>query len=239
MVKPHEITVLDGRVRLLQATDGFRTSIDAVLLAAACPANAKDSVIDLGCGVGSAGLCVLERIPDTKLTGVDIQEDHVALAKQNAAVNHKAAEFIKGDIRDFNTDQRFQHVICNPPFLEDGTHSKSPSASRAKALGHDETTLDDWITAAFNLIKGQGSFTLIHRADHIDRIIALLTPRFGAIEIIPLWPKEGVFAKRVIIRARKHSKSPAKIHAGIVLHDSRGKYTEAAENILRKGNKIA
>lgn len=239
MVKTNEITVLNGRVRLLQPEDGFRTSIDAVLLAAACPAKVKDSVIDLGCGVGAIGMCLVARVPDISLTGIDIQEDHIDLAKQNAAFNNITANFLYADVRSFETNDRFNHVICNPPFLEDGTHSRSPSAPRAKALGHEETSLDDWITVAFNLIKGQGSFTLIHRADHIDKIISLLTPRFGAIEIIPLWPKEGVAAKRIIIRARKHSKSPAKIHAGIILHDKNGNYTDAAETILRKGNKIA
>ena len=229
---------MGNRVRLLQPDGGFHTSIDAVLLAAACPAQSGQSVIDLGCGVGAAGFCVLERVKDASLTGIDIQEDHINLARQNAELNHKTAEFINGDIKEFNTEARFQHVICNPPYLEDGTHSKSPSAPRAKALGHDETTLEDWITAAFNLIKGQGSLTLIHRADHIDKIIHLLTPRFGAVEIIPLWPKAGTQAKRVIIRCAKHKKTPATLHAGIVLHQENGEYTPEAENILRGGAAI-
>ena len=101
-----EIHVLDKRIMLLQPEDGFKTSIDAVLLAAACPAEPNDHILDLGCGVGSAGLCALYRIPDTKLTGVDVLPDHIELAAQNAQNNHKdqRANFIAEDIRDFEGD---------------------------------------------------------------------------------------------------------------------------------------
>ena len=97
-------------------------------------------------------------------------------------------------------------------------------------LGQD---LKDWIDCAFRSLSGQGSLTIIHRADQIDDIIKAMGKRFGAIEIIPLWPKAGKEAKRVIVRAYKHRQSPARIHPGITLHQENGDYTEAAENILR------
>lgn len=50
------------------------------MLAAACPAKAGQSVLDLGCGVGSAGLCVAARVPGIVLSGIDVGRDHVALA---------------------------------------------------------------------------------------------------------------------------------------------------------------
>lgn len=233
MTTPKEIYVLGKSLRLLQAEDGFQTGLDAVMLAAACPAKAGDHILDLGCGVGSAGLCALYRLPETSLTGIDIQADHVELATQNAALNDMSARatFLHSDVREFE-EQRFDHIICNPPYMEAGAHSASPSVKRAKALGHDDTTLEEWITCAFNAIKGRGSLTMIHRADMTDKIILSLGRRFGDIEIIPLWPKAGQNAKRVIIRAIKHAKGPATLHSGLVLHDESG-YTPQAEDILR------
>ena len=231
------IHILNKRLALAQHADGFQTSIDAVLLAAACPARNGESILDLGCGVGSAGLAVLKRIGGTHLTGIDILPEVIELAKDNADLNamNKRTDFQCIDIRDFE-DLRFDHVICNPPFMDAGEHVRSPSQAKATAMGFGEDDMDlkDWLDCAHRSIAGQGSLTLIHRADQIDEIFRAIGKRFGAAEIIPLWPKLVQEAKRVIVRARKHRKSPARIHSGIVLHQENGDYTAHAQNILRE-----
>lgn len=236
-----EISVLGQRLRLRQIPDGFRTSMDSMLLAAACPAAAGDHVLDLGCGVGSAGLCVVYRVAETTLTGVDILPDHVELAQENAALNGKdtRATFVADDIRDFepgvhDSNDLFDQIICNPPYLEGGAHIQSPFAHKQLAIGHGEDDMDlkDWIDAAHRNLRSGGGLTIINRADATDRIIREMGRKFGAIEIIPLWPKLSIKAKRVIIRGIKDRKSPATLHPGIVLHNADGEYTDAAKRIL-------
>jgi tRNA1(Val) A37 N6-methylase TrmN6 len=228
-----KIHLLDKQLQLEQPTGGFQTSIDAVLLAAACPVKAGQSVLDLGCGVGAAGLCVAKRVPDIVLTGVELLEREASLARDNAKTNGFAANIMCTDIRDYE-GERVDHVICNPPYLEDGAHLKSPDSAKASAMGHDETMLEDWIAAAHRNVKSKGSFTMIHRADMLDKILIALGKKFGATEIIPLWPKEGREAKRIIIRTYKDRKSPLKLHAGLLLHKENGDYTAPAEEILRQ-----
>lgn len=237
-----EIFVLGQAVRLLQPEGGFRTSLDAVLLAASCPAKTGERVLDLGCGVGSVSLCVVHRIPDLLVCGVDIQAEYLDLARKNSALNKNTdrCEFINMDVREYRIDQkdqRFDHVLCNPPFLEAGTYQPSPDRARATALGHlvQDLTLGDWIDCAFHNLKAGGSLAMIHRADKTDRIIQAMGRRFGQIEIFPLWPHQDEAAKRVIIRARKDRRSPATLHAGLVLHKADGAYTEKAELVLRNG----
>lgn len=240
------ITVLNKRLSLKQIPDGFKTSMDSVLLAAACPAKEGDHILDLGCGVGSAGFCVLYRVPDTKLTGIDVLPDHVELAKENAVLNHKDARatFIAEDIRDYDPvldgNEGFDHIICNPPYLPPGAHIQSPSANKQLAigLGEDDIDLKDWIDAAHRNLKSGGGLTIINRADATDKIIREMGRKFGAVEIIPLWPKLSVKAKRVIIRGIKDRKSPATMHPGIVLHNAGGDYTSAAERILRDAHAL-
>ncbi|MGH1399108.1 MAG: tRNA1(Val) (adenine(37)-N6)-methyltransferase [Alphaproteobacteria bacterium] len=242
------IHVLGGQLELLQPLGGFKTSIDAVLLGAACPAEGGERVLDLGCGVGSAGLCTLSRVAEARLTGIDILPRSVELAEKNAALNGQDARaaFIAEDIRDYeggmNADGHgeFDHVICNPPYLEAGAHIQSPSPEKQTAIGFGEDDIDlkDWIDAAYRNIKVGGSFTMINRADHTDKIIQGFGRKFGAVEIIPLWPKLSMPAKRVIIRARKDRKSPSVIHAGVILHRENGEYTDAAEAILRDGKAL-
>lgn len=237
------IHVLNKRVALHQAPEGFRTSTDSVLLAAACPARSGEAVLDLGCGVGSAGICVLSRVEGTSLMGVDIQACHVELAEKNAAENGFTgrARFSCGDVREtLDLPLSYDHVVCNPPYKEAGAHRPSPSASKAAAMGHqdDDLTLQSWITCAWEHIKGQGSLTMIHEAGKLDEILhSLYSPkggrRFGQVEVFPIFSKDGQAANRVIVRSWKHKKAGSVIHTGIVIHESDGSYTNEAENVLR------
>jgi tRNA1(Val) A37 N6-methylase TrmN6 len=235
-----EIYVLNKRLKLLHTAEGFKTSIDSVLLAASCPTKSGQYILDLGCGVGGAGLSVLTRVEGIKLTGVEIQEDHVNLAVQNAQNNDFAdqCDFIQADVAQYKSNQAFDHVISNPPYLESGAHLRSPSNEKATAMGFDEANLKEWINIAYKRLKPDGTLAMIHRADHMDKIIQDLGERFGAVEIFPLWPKLGVPAKRVIIRAKKDRKTPATLHAGLTLHQENGEYTDEANKVFKDLNKL-
>ena len=239
------IHVLGKQVELRQLPDGFKTSLDSVILAAACPVDDKASrVLDMGCGVGSALFCILQRVDAATGAGVDIDEDAIRLARENARLNDcgDRAAFHVEDIRSYDVgkDDRFDHVICNPPYMEAGTHLSSPSHRKAQAHGHQQPglALKDWIKAGFAALKPHGSITFIHRADRLDSMLQIMGRRFGAYEIIPLWPKAGVSAKRVIVRARKDRRSPGHMYPGIVLHEEDGQYTAEANEILRECKKL-
>ncbi|MCB1529970.1 MAG: methyltransferase [Rhodospirillales bacterium] len=242
MADMREIYVLNKKVRLLQPAEGFRTSMDSVMLAAACPIKEGETFLDMGCGVGGAGFCVLWRVAGTQLTGVELQDSHVALAEENIGLNKMEgrAEFVCDDIRRYQSAAPFNHVICNPPYLEAGHHSPSPRPEKAVAMGHEEEALSvsDWIDAGFRNLKSKGSLTMIHRADAADRMIRAMGKRFGDIEIIPLWPKAGAPAKRMIIRARKDRKGGAILHPGVILHEKNGKDTKEADLVLREGRAL-
>lgn len=236
MEQSEEIFVLGKRVRLLQPPKGFRTSLDSVMLAAACTAKESDHVLDMGAGVGSAAFCLFKRV-GCHVTGVEREPEYAILAQQNITLNDAVgkATFTQADIREYKCDTTFDHVICNPPYFETGRHMISPDALRAQALGHQESNLSvkDWIDAGFKNLKSGSSLTMIHQASMTDDIIQALGRRFGAIEIIPLWPRAGEAAKRVIIRARKDRQTPCTLHPGLVLHSPAGGYTPETEGILR------
>lgn len=233
---PEEIFVLNKRVRLLQPPKGFRTSLDSVMLAAACPAQPADHVLDLGAGVGGAAFCLYKRV-GCAVTGVELQTEYVTLARDNIPLNDATAKasFIQADIQDYKSPQPFDHVMCNPPYFESGGHSISPDRLRAHALGHldEEMNIKSWVDAAFHNLKSNGSITMIHQASMTVEIVQALGRRFGAVEIIPLWPRAEQPAKRVIIRARKDRKTPCALHPGLVLHQADGRYTPITDGILR------
>ena len=229
---------LDGRVRVTQPRSGFRSGLDAVMLAAAVPARAGETVLELGSGAGAASLCLAARVPDCSVYGLERDAALAELANANAAANAMAGRvtFVAGDVFALPAQLRrdFDHVLCNPPF-HDGDGQPSPDAARAAAL-QDEGRLGDWLKAGFRRTGSQGSFTAILRADRLGEALAAL-PHRGAL-VQPLWPRAGVEAKRVILQVRKGTRRPLGFLPGLVLHEADGRYTEAADAILRGGGAL-
>ncbi len=242
---PDEVTengLLNGRVRVRQPVHGYRAATDPVLMAAAVSAQAGDTVLDLGCGVGSAALCLTARVPGVRLHGVEIQPEYAALARQNAALNDAALEVHEGDVAAMPAALRarvFDAVMLNPPWYPPGeTPSPDPGRDRARRALDG---VDVWIRAALARTRPGGQIVIIQRAEQLAGILAALEGPAGAIEVLPLTARTGRSAKRVIVRAQKVSRTPLRLLAPLVLHDGAAHdrdgddYTAAAAAILRDG----
>ena len=232
-------TLLGGRVTLRQPAGGYRAAIDPVLLAAATPAVAG-KVLDAGTGVGAAAMCYAFRTPGAHVTGLEIQPKMAAIARENAHRNSFEArvEIITGDLLHPPAGMApggFDHVMANPPYLPAGRGAPPPDPSKAKAMVEGEADLKAWIEFCLQMVAPKGSVTMVHRADRLDEILALLRERAGGIIVFPLWPGQGRPAKRVIIRARRGVQAPLQLAAGLTLHGRDGAYTEAALAVLRDG----
>jgi len=235
---PPEDTLLGGRVRLRQGRDGYRAAIDPVLLAAAVAAKPGQRVLDLGCGVGAASLCLAARVPGIQVVGLDMQGPLVGLATGNAALNgaDRDVRFYSGDLLDPPPDITaggFDHVMANPPYLKGDSGHPPLVASKAAANVEGRAGLADWVAAAHRAVRAKGSVTFIHRADRLDDLLAAFHGALGEIMVYPLWPGPGKDAKRVIVRARKGVKAPARISPGLILHDGDGAFSAATNAILR------
>lgn len=236
-----EDRLLDGRVTLRQPASGFRAAIDPVLLAAAVPANDGDTVLDLGTGTGAAALCLAARVPGCRVVGLERSTEAFALATENVDLNGLADRLamVLGDVLrppPRLAPSSFDHVMANPPHLSAGKAAPSPDAGRAAAAVEGEAALGDWIKTGLMMLREGGSLTMIHRADRLDEILVLCRGRAGDAHVVPLWPKaDGRPAKRVILRCRKGNAAPLKLTPGVVLHEADGRYTAAAEAILRDG----
>lgn len=232
---------LCGRLRLLQPLKGYRAATDPVLLAAACPAEPRQSVLDLGCGAGAATLCLGHRVPGLALAGLELQPAYAELARRNADRNGIAVEVHEGDLARMPSALRhdFDHVIANPPYYHAGG-SPSPVAARARAM-QVETPLSAWVSAATRRLRPGGWLTLICGADGLPEVLAALPPKLGSAAVLPLAPREGRPAPRVIVQARKGGRAPFRllapfvIHAGAAHDGDRESYTPAANAVLRDG----
>jgi len=241
---------LGGKLRIKQPEKGFRAGSDAVLLAANVDISEDQSLLDVGCGVGTAALCVKWREPYCNVFGLEFQSELAGAARENAVLNeldHKF-EILDANIADrqqfkslFGPNGRefladaFDHVITNPPFYEEGKAQRSPSEIRTKAHIEGEADLEFWIRFCVARLKPKGSLTVIHRADRLNDLLAHMGEGCGSLKIIPLWPNSATPAKRVLVQGIKTGKGPLKLLPGIVLHEMDGKPTENAEKLLRSG----
>jgi tRNA1(Val) A37 N6-methylase TrmN6 len=233
-----EDSLLGGRVILRQPRDGARVAIDPIFLAAAVPAEPGQVVLDIGSGSGAASLCLAARGPLCRVVGLELQPDLVRLAGDNVIRNRLTGRVsvLAGNLLrppPGLVPGSFDHVMANPPFLERGRASPPPNPEKAAASIEGEAGLDDWIQFAVKMVRPKGSITFVHRADRLDALLGCLVGRAGGIVVFPLWPAAGREASRVLVRARKQIAAPARLSAGLVLHEADGKFTEAAQAVLR------
>lgn len=235
-----EDAVLGGRLRLRQPKRGHRVGHDAILLAAATPGAAGQHAVDLGAGIGGAGLALGVRVPGLRLTLVEIDPGLAALAEQNAALNGMAdrVSVLTADAETVSLAKPADIVLMNPPFNDPRRQQASPDPQRRRAHMATDGLLDRWVSAAARLLRPDGLLVLIWRADDLESVRAALLPRFGAVEIRPVLPRPNAEAIRVLVRARQYGAVEERQLEPLALNGLDGRPSAAAEAILREGRAL-
>lgn len=232
---------LGGRLVIAQPRTGYRAGIDPVLLAASVVARPGESLLDLGCGAGVAGLCAWVRVPGLRLTGLELQPAYADLARQNAAGNGIAMEVLTGDLAEMPADLRmrqFDHVIANPPYFDRQSGTAASDPGRERALG-EAAPLSVWAQAAARRAAPGGSVTFIHRVERLPDLLAAMSGHLGALEALPLIPRRNRPARLVLVRGRKGGRAAFRLHDGWLVHEgaTHGRdaedYTPATAAVLR------
>jgi len=236
---------LGGRLVVAQPLRGSRAGMDAVFLAAACPAARRESVLELGSGSGIVALSIARRVADLTVTGIEIDPGLRELSEYNAAQNDLSdrVRFVCGDVTEplarvheaGLASDSFDHVVANPPFL---------SAGQARAPGNDRIRqahmlepgdLDKWVKCLAAFAKPGGTATVVHRADALPQLLHAFERRFGGLTVYPLFPRAGEPASRILVHGRKGSRAPLRLAQGMVLHDQGRAFLPQAQAILRHG----
>jgi tRNA1(Val) A37 N6-methylase TrmN6 len=234
---------LGGRVQILQPRRGYRAGIDGVLLAATVEAEPGAQLLDAGAGVGVVGLCVACRLPHLRITMVERDPGLAALARRNIERNGfcDRVRVIEADVLRPLGDspelggaaESFDHVLANPPFLVEGRGTAAGHPVKARANAMQEGGLDRWVRFLAAMARPGGRVGLIHRAEALAEVLDALTGRFGGAVVLPLHPRTGEPASRVLVEAVKGSRAPLQLRPGLVLHGPGNAFRPEIAAVLR------
>jgi tRNA1(Val) A37 N6-methylase TrmN6 len=246
-IETTEDAVLGGRLRLRQPVHGHRVGHDAILLSAATGARGGEHAIDLGAGVGAAGLALAARVVDLKVTLVEVDPVLCSLATYNARLNRldSRVKALALDVVNSNalvggglSPESADRVLMNPPFHDPRRQNVSPDPRRRLAHVGAPGLLKRWVNTAAWLLKARGVLTLIWRADAMEEVLEALGTPFGAIAVLPVLPRAGAPAIRVLVRAVKGSGGARKDYPALALNDESGQPTASVEAVLREGKTL-
>ena len=202
---------LGDRLTIRQPRQGYRAGVDAVLLAASIRGGGDGprSLLDIGAGVGTVGLCAASRIPSLHVTLLEREAALVEIARQNIAANalQSRVRAVAGDVTAGATElaasglqpESFDSVVANPPFHDEGAGTASEHALKSAAHAMPAGALEDWVRFMARMVRPGGRATMIHKAEALPRILTAFEPRFGALCVLPIFPRASESAIRVIV----------------------------------------
>lgn len=223
---------------------GYRSGLDALLIAAALPSTSKGLVADLGSGVGVAGLAALNLNHNLDAVLVEKNENLVELAEQS--IRLQSNSFLRNRCTILNVDvtlagekrikaglepDSIDHVIMNPPY--NSVSDRPPiDPMRIEAFMMGEGGADAWFRTASSIIKPGGTLVTIYKTQNLGDILACTKGRFGGLEILPIHSRADEPAKRIVVRATRASRAPMALLPGFVVHEKDGSYTPSAQAIV-------
>ena len=215
--------------KVLQKKQGFRFSIDAVLLAHFARLKSGWHVGDLGCGCGIIAFLLAGRCPGLAIDGIEIQPALAEMAKRSAALNRLENICIhQADLRTLTDAWRDKYdlIVCNPPYFPANSGKISPIPQIAQARHELTCTLKDVLTTSAKLLKSGGHLAMVHRPNRLRELLAQcacyhLAPR----RLRFVHPDGKNPANLILLEAVKGAKEDLRIEAPLLIYENAGQYS--------------
>jgi tRNA1Val (adenine37-N6)-methyltransferase len=230
--------ILGGAIRLLQPRNGYRFSIEPVLLGRFVRARAHDAVLDLGAGCGVLGIVIATLNRPRAVVAIEIQPDLAELIGRNAALNEiPNLRAIAADLRARRipgvAPASFDLVVANPPFHAPSAGRESPDRSRRIARGGTGASLADFVAAARRYARNGARVAFVLGAARSAELISLMrSHRLEPKRVRFVHPRAELPATAVMIEARADGGVEAAIEPPLFLHARTGRYTDEARALL-------
>ena len=221
---------------LYQPKEGYRYNSDSIFLYDFATAfSPKGRLLDIGCGVGILSL-LLSRDFALKTTIIDKQESMLAYARHNFSLSGLSVEAVLGDIGTYQTDQRFETIVSNPPFYDSSvTQSENTHLNIARYAHH--MPIEVLVRSVKRLLAPRGYFLFCYDAKQVDRVLQVLREvGLNPEQLRFVHPKVDREAKVVMIAARTASKSMTKVLSPLIVFDEESQYLEVSRRAFEKAD---
>ena len=237
-------SLFDGELQCLQHRDGYRFSIDPVLLAHFVRLGKEEHILDLGAGCGVIGLILLYRFRSSLLsiTAFELQAGLAMLARENCALNQfqKQMSVVEGDLRNIKQyfePESFSSVVCNPPFYPAGSGRKSHNKEAEIARHQVSCTLTEILSAAAMAVKNRGKVYIVYPAESLGSLLILLEQHrltVKRLQLVYSYPDPSMSSRLLLIEAVKNGGDGMDILAPLYIYDEKdGAYSEAMQQFYK------
>jgi tRNA1(Val) A37 N6-methylase TrmN6 len=229
-------------LRIVQPRDGYRFSLDPLLLAEFAGVRDGEKVIDLGTGCGVIPLVLARRFGAARFVGVELQEEMAALAARNVALNglSERIEIVADDVQSLRKHypaSAFDRVLANPPFRKSGSGKVSPMAGRDLARHESTAGLADFLAAAKYLVRPGGGICFVY---HVSRLPELLTEamklKLAPVRFRMVHGDVRAGARMVLMELTKGRRCDLEVLPPLLVYDGEGKYSDEMNMILGERN---
>lgn len=225
-------------LKIIQNKKWFCFGIDSVLLSDFAKEIHKGStILDLGTGNGILALLLSAKIPNSKITGIEVQEKVAEMAKRSVELNYlkDRIEIKNANIREIGKIKEYDAVITNPPYKEAGTGLKNEVSTKQIARHEILATLEDFIEIASKNLKDKGSMYMVNRPERLVDILEYsrkhhLEPK----ELRIVYSKANSNPVLVLVKATKNANRYLKVREPLYIYDENGKYSKEVLKIYEK-----
>jgi tRNA1Val (adenine37-N6)-methyltransferase len=231
------VDAISDHLTIYQTRGGYRFNQDALLLATDLPGGLSPSplIYDLGAAMGPVALSVASRMPAARIVAVERQESLLALLRDNIAANAlgQRVEVRAVDIREacaLLPAHEAELVLCNPPYFVPGTHRMSEHGERAAARHELHGGLEDFVLAAFHVLRPGGWLKLVVPPARLPELVAA-PKRKGDLQPTSLRffhdrrDRDAYLVECVMRRGGAHQLT---VRPPLIIHEADGRYTEEA-----------
>lgn len=226
-------------IQIIQSSNVFSFSLDAVLLANFPNIPKKGRIVDLCAGNGAVGLFVSKKT-QAHIDQVELQEKLADMAQRSIALNELSEQMtvhqidLKDSLKHLPADS-VDLLLCNPPYFENiPTGVKNPNPHLAIARHEIHTNLDEVLDVSSRLLKMNGRFAMVHRPDRFLEILEKMQAyRLAPKRVQFVYPKAGKDANILLIEGIKDGKTTGfKVLPPLITYDDAGQYTPAIRAML-------
>ena len=230
-----------SNIKLFQSKEGYRFSVDALLLADFVNLKRLGKIGDLGAGSGIVGILLAKKYPDARVTLFEIQDSLAILAEKNVALNNlrDRVTVMKADIKKlrlidspFILPHSFDLLVSNPPFRRLKSGRISEGEEKAIARHEIKLGLHDLINAASSLLRAKGRLCIIYHPSRLAELFDILKKKgLEAKRLRFVHSNISSEAKMVLIEAAQGGRSGIKVDMPLYIYRDDGSYTDEVMEI--------